>query len=127
MKFLYLFFLIFLLVQCSNLGKSGISEEVILGRDIYDELNVYIGLFAQDVANDRINNSRRLNDLALLSRWYDALGVSYQKRDLSYNKKKAKSCIALTSSYLMATRDATGTIVLSATCKLEPVANYPLP
>ncbi|MCW7489442.1 hypothetical protein [Leptospira meyeri] len=127
MKYFKFLLFVFLFINCNNLGKSGIGEETILGRDIFDELNVYIGIFAQDVANDRVNYSRRLTDIAILSRWYDAMGVSYQKRDLSFNRKKAKSCITLTSSYLLATRDATGTLLLTAGCKLDPVAPYPLP
>lgn len=116
-----------LFLNCSQLGKSGIGEETILGRDIYDELTVYIGLYMQDVANDRLNYSRRLNEVAILSRWPDGMGVSYQKRDLSFNKKKAKSCIVLTSGYLLASRDAAGTLLLATGCKLEPVASNPLP
>lgn len=126
MKLVYLLLFPLFLIQCNNLGKSGIGEETMLGRDIIDELNISYALFAQDVLNDHRLNSPRYNDLALLSRLYDVIGVSYEKRDLSYNKKKAKSCINLTSSYLLATRDINGTVALSATCKLEPVANYPV-
>nr|WP_232373785.1 hypothetical protein [Leptospira chreensis] len=121
-----MFLFTFFLIQCSNLGKSGIGEETMLGRDIYDETSIYLGIYAQDLAKDSFNFSRRLSDVALLARWPDAMGVSYQKRDLSFNRKQAKACIALSSSYLLATKDPTRTLVIAASCKLEPVANYPV-
>ncbi|TGL45187.1 hypothetical protein [Leptospira perdikensis] len=127
MRLLYLFLFALFLTQCNNLGKSGIGEETILGRDIFDETSLYIGIYGQDLAKDSYNFSRRLSDLAVLTRWPDAMGVSYQKRDLSFNKKKAKACIALSSSYLIATRDPSGTLLLSASCKLEPMTSHPLP
>lgn len=122
------FVIVFLLVlQCSNLGKSGIGEETMLGRDIFDELTVYIGIYGLDVVNDRSSNNRRIIDLGILSRWPDAMGVSYQKRDLSYPRKAAKACIRLSSAYLIASRDPSGTLVMASTCQLSPVSDQPLP
>lgn len=122
------FIIVFLLVlQCSNLGKSGIGEETMLGRDIFDELTVYIGIYGLDVVNDRSPNNRRIIDLGILTRWPDAMGVSYQKRDLSYPRKAAKACIRLSSAYLIASRDPSGTLVMASTCQLSPVSDQPLP
>ncbi|TGL69906.1 hypothetical protein [Leptospira jelokensis] len=123
-KFLILFLFVF---QCSNLGKSGIGEETMLGRDIFDELTVYIGIYGLDVVNDRINYNRRILGFGILARWPDAMGVSYQKRDLSFPRKAAKACIRLSSAYLIASRDPSGTLVMASTCQLKPVSDQPLP